>query len=142
MYLLDTNVISELARTPPDAAVLLYFRRLRRDVVFTSAVCEAEIRYGLARLPAGRRRSQLTARTDALFASVFFDHVLPLDRACAARYGTITAHRDAIGMTISAEDGMIAATAQVHGAALLTRNVRDFVDCGIAVIDPWTASPP
>ncbi len=137
MILLDTNVISELVRPTPDSAVLAYLRTLAPETVFTAAVCEAEIRYGLARMPTGQRRDQLIVRIEALFASGFEDQVVPFDSACAALYGEIRASREAVGKPIEVEDAMIAATARAHGAALVTRNVSDFVDCDTTVINPW-----
>lgn len=142
MYLLHTNVVSELTNTPPDPRVMAYFRRLQRDAVFTSAVCLAEIRYGLERLPVGRRRTQLTIRVDALLTNLFVGQILPFDDVCASVYGALTTSREQIGKLISPEDGMIAATAKSHDATLLTRNVRDFVDCGITIVNPWVDLPP
>lgn len=140
MILLDTNVISELVRPTPDRTVLAYLRTLVPETVFTAAVCEAEIRYGLARMPLGQRRDQLIARIEALFASGFEDQVMPFDSACAALYGQIRASREAVGKPIEVEDAMIAATARAHGASLATRNVSDFVDCDTIVINPWIAA--
>lgn len=137
MVLLDTNVISELVRQAPDPAVLAYVRSLAPDAIFTAAVCEAEIRYGLARLPAGRRRDDLTARSNVLVADGFQDRVLPFDSACAALYGEIRASREAAGRPIEVEDAMIAATTRAYGAALATRNGGDFIGCGTTLIDPW-----
>ena len=126
MILLDTNVISELVRQIPNPAVLTYLRTLAPDVVFTAAICEAEIRHGLARMPAGRKRDELAARIDALFTTGFQEQVMPFDGACAALYGEIRASREAAGKPISVEDAMIAATARAYGAALATRNTADF----------------
>jgi toxin FitB len=110
VILLDTNVISELVRPFPDPAVVSFVRRQAPDEVFTAAICEAEIHYGLARLPPGRRRDDLTARIRDLFAAGFSARVLPFDSACAALYGEIRADREAAGKPITVEDGMIAAT--------------------------------
>lgn len=137
MILLDTNVISELVRQAPNPAVVVYLRTLAPDVVFTAAICEAEIRYGLARMPAGHKRDQLVARIDALFATGFQEQVVPFDGACAVLYGEIRASREAAGKPIAVEDAMIAATARAHGAVLATRNVGDFADCGMTIVDPW-----
>ena len=138
MILLDTNVISELVRQAPNPTVVAYLRTLAPDIVFTAAICEAEIRYGLARMPTGHRRDQLVARIDALFATGFQEQVVPFDGACAALYGEIRASREAAGKPIAVEDAMIAATARAHGAVLATRNVGDFADCGTRIVDPWT----
>ncbi len=141
MILLDTNVISELAKTQPNPAVLLYVDSLPAETVFTAAICEAEIRYGLARMPVGRRRDELITHMEAFFDAGFPDQVLRFDRACAAAYGEIRQAREAAGKPITAEDAMIAATARAYSVrAIATRNTKDFADCGVAVIDPWLAA--
>jgi predicted nucleic acid-binding protein len=137
VILLDTNVISALVRPSPDRAVLAYIRALAPETAFTAAVCEAELRYGLARLPAGRRRENLATRLTTLFASGFQNQVLPFDSLCARHYGVIRAGREAAGRPITVEDAMIAATARAHGASVATRNVNDFQACGTEIVNPW-----
>lgn len=137
MVLLDTNVVSELVRTKPETAVQAHLRRYRPEEMFTAAICLAEIRYGLARLPIGRRRTALAASVENLLSGGFDGRILSFDAACAGFYGMIRAEREARGVPIEVEDAMIAATARAHGAALVTRNVADFEHCGITVIDPW-----
>lgn len=137
MIVLDTNVISELVKPVPDPAVMAFVDTIAPADVFTAAVCEAEIRYGLARLPAGRRRDDLAERINQFLELGFRDQVLRFDRACAVTYGAIRAAREAAGKPIAVEDAMIAATARAYGAqALATRNIRDFEGCGITLIDP------
>lgn len=141
MILVDTNVISELMKAAPDPALAAYTDSLAPDTVFTAAICEAEIRHGLARMPRGRRRDELIARVEVLFDIGFRDRVLRFDRACAAHYGDIRQAREASGKPIGAEEAMIAATARAYGVQLLaTRNTKDFVDCGVSLIDPWMAA--
>ena len=137
MILLDTNVISELVRPAPDPTVAAYVKAQRPDIVFISSVCEAEIRYGLARMQAGRRRDDLAARIDSLLKRGLERRVVPFDRACAAAYAQIRTSREAAGRPISTEDAMIAATAVVHGYSVVTRNVSDFAGCGAPVLNPW-----
>jgi toxin FitB len=138
MILLDTNVISELVKAAPDQAVVAYVGGLAPETAFTAAVCEAEIRYGLARMADGRKREQLTTRMTAFFDTGFPDQVLQFDRACAAVYGEIRHGREAAGKPITVEDAMIAATARAYGVrAIATRNTKDFADCGVTLIDPW-----
>lgn len=138
MILLDTNVISELVRAEPDPRVLAYVERLAPEAVFTAAVCEAEIRYGLARKPSGRKRDELMARIATFFDTGFQGQILPFDGPCAALYGEIRHGREAVGKPISVEDAMIAATARAFGAqVIVTRNIKDFEGCGVPLIDPW-----
>jgi len=141
VILLDTNVISELVRPDPDPAVLAYVGRQAPETMFTAAICEAEIRYGLARMPAGRKRDNLIARITTFFDTGFQDQILPFDRLCAAFYGEIRLAREAAGKPIAIEDALIAATARAYGAqAIATRNLKDFADCGIPLINPWSGS--
>jgi predicted nucleic acid-binding protein len=110
---------------------------LAADSVFTAAVCEAEIRYGLARMPIGRKRDDLIAPITAFFETGVKDHILPFDRTCALLYGEIRHAREASGKPVTVEDAMIAATARAYGVtAVATRNTADFTDCGVKLIDP------
>ena len=138
MILLDTNVISELVKLRPDANVVSVFDSLPASRVFTAAICEAEIRYRFARMPAGQRRDPLKARIATFFEEAFRDQVLPFDSACASLYGDIRHERELMGRPIGVQDAMIAATVRAYGAsALATRNTRDFEGCGIDLVDPW-----
>jgi hypothetical protein len=138
MILLDTNVVSELARSQPDATVLAYLRRQPQATLFTSSVCEAEIRYGLARLPAGRRRNELANRV-TIFFSGFATRILAFDSAAAGLYGAIRTRREAVGRPISVADAMIAATARAYGLVIATRSGNDFAGCDLRIVDPWSA---
>ena len=141
MILVDTNIISELTKVAPNPAVAAYVDGLVPDTVFTAAICEAEIRYGLARMPRGRKRDERITRMDTLFETCFQHQVLRFDSACAALYGEIRHVREALGKPIMVEDAMIAATARAYGvAAIVTRNTQDFVYCGVTLIDPWTVA--
>jgi predicted nucleic acid-binding protein len=103
----------------------------------TTAVTLAEIHYGLSRLPHGRRRDDLTGRVRRFLAQAFGERVLAFDARAAELYGEIVALRQAAGRPVDALDAMIAATVRAHGASLATRNLADFDDCGIPLIDPW-----
>lgn len=137
MILLDTNVLSELVRPDADLHVLEFLRQHPQPTLFTSSVCQAEIRYGLARMPAGRRRNELAGRFAVLFAG-FTSRILAFDSSAAAFYGTVRGAREAAGRTIEVEDAMIAATARAFGVAVATRNVTDFEGCGVHVVNPWS----
>lgn len=141
MLLLDTNVLSELMRPATSPSVAAYLRAQDPETLFTSALCEAEIRYGLARLPEGRRRESLELAFRTFVAEGFGGRVIAFDSACAEAYGALRARREAAGLPVSIPDAMIAATALAYGASVVTRNVSDFDQCGVAVIDPWKADP-
>ncbi len=137
MILIDTNVISEVNRIGANPLVLAYVNGLNPDAIFTAAICEAEIMYGLTRLPAGHRHDNLTAQMTAFFDQALRDRVLHFDRICAALYRQVRSAREAAGRPISIQDAMIAATARAHGmSAIATRNVGDFELCGVALVDP------
>lgn len=137
MIVLDTNVLSELLRPVPDPRVEAWMAaREGADLWFTT-VGEAELLYGLALLPAGRRRDALADAIEAILETDLRDRILPFDRPAALAYATIAVARRAAGRPMSLPDGQIAAIALTHGATVATRNTRDFAGCGIAVLDPW-----
>lgn len=137
MILLDTNVVSELMRSKPAPAVLDWFGHQDANALHFSAVAEAELRRGASILPKGKRRDRLIAAIDAMVAEDFAGRVWPFDSAAAVAFAAIFAARRAAGQPISFADCQIAAIANARGAALATRNVSDFADCGIQLIDPW-----
>jgi predicted nucleic acid-binding protein len=96
-----------------------------------------EILYGLDRLPEGWRRTDLSHQFQLFLARGFTDRVLPFDERAARAYAELKGTRDRAGRPIAGYDAMIAAIAQVHGAEVATRNVKDFEGCSVAVLDPW-----
>ena len=137
MIILDTNVASELGKTNPDLNVLAWFARQPLSDVYLTAVSEAELGYGVANMPNGRRRNAVAAGNDRVINGILEGRVLPFDRDAAQHYAEIRAHRERIGRPISEMDGMIAAIARVNGAAVATRDAGGFADCGIQAINPW-----
>lgn len=140
MIVLDTNVVSELMRPEPAPQVARWVRDRDRRELRTTAVTLAEVRYGIARLPDGRRKQVLLAAADDIFAA-FEDQVLPVDTAAAEQYAVIASSRERAGKPIAGFDALIAAVCRSRGAALATRNVPDFDGVGIEVIDPWLQPP-
>ena len=139
MTLIDTNVISELMRLSPTPAVLEWFGREAATDLYFSAVGEAELRRGAAILPAGNRRESLVAEIDAMVTEDFAGRVLPFDSAAAVAFAKIFADRHGGGRPISFPDCQIAAIALSRGMTIATRNVRDFEDTRIQIVNPWTA---
>ena len=137
MIILDTNVISEILRPQPNKNVLAWMGRIAVSRLFTTTITEAEIRYGVARLPAGKRKVALGSVIDSIFSEDFENRILPFDSSAACTYAQITAKRDQMGRPICQFDAQIAAIAQSCGADIATRNIADFYECGIAVINPW-----
>jgi len=137
MIVLDTNVLSELMRSQPGAAVFAWVAAQPRAALYTTSVNKAEIFYGIAVLPEGRQRAALAAAAEAMFIDDFAGRVLPFDKAAAVHYADIVAARRREGRPIEAFDAQIAATARVAGAELATRDVGDFAGCGLILVNPW-----
>ena len=139
MIILDTNVASELMKAPPAPVVRDWVRARDGRELYTTSITLAEIRYGIERLPTGRRRDLLRSTADELFAA-FADQILPFDAAAAAQYALIVSHRDGVGLPIDGFDAQIASICRTHGAALATRNLRDFRGTEVDLIDPWNGT--
>ncbi len=138
MIVLDTNVISELLRPVPEPSVLDWLANQPRASLFTTIVTRGEILYGIRLLSDGKRRRGLWDAAKKIFDDDFADQVLSFDSDAADMYAEIAASRKAAGMPISQFDAMIVAVASSRGASLATRKVKDFEDCGVDVINPWT----
>jgi toxin FitB len=138
MIVLDTNVLSEEMKLAPDAAVHRWLLAQDAGDLFTSAVTEAEIRLGIAILPDGKRKQDLETAASRILA-LFAGRVLPFDSAAAVEYARIVAARRRMGRPVAEFDAQIAAITLSRGMMLATRNGPDFVDSGLAVIDPWTS---
>jgi hypothetical protein len=137
MWILDTNVVSELVATKPSADVIARVTGLPENAVFTTAITEAEIFYGVERLPAGRRRDHLLAAIEASFSEDFAGRVLPFGSAAARIYGRLLAERRSAGRPMSQSDVQIAAITLQHMATLVTRKTRDFAHSDIQLLNPW-----
>ena len=134
MIVLDTNIVAALMAD--GAEIDPWLMAVPRHELYTTVMTRAEIRYGLARLPAGKRCTDLVNRADDLFRQTQ-ERLLSFDAKAADRYGEVVAIREASGRPISVADAIIASIAWVHHASLATRNVRDFDNCEIAVVNPY-----
>ena len=140
MIVLDTNVISELARPAPSVQVLAWVDA--QDGVAITATTAAELLHGVARLPDGARKSGLADAIREMLDGPLRGNVLAFDRDAASDYGEIVAAREAAGRPISIADAQIAAICRSRGATLGTRNVRDFESVGVTVVNPWDEPAP
>ena len=140
MVLVDTRLISELMRLSPDPAVLDWFGSRDAADLYFSAVGEAELRRGVAIMPEGKRRQGLVAEIDAMIADDFRERVLPFDSAASVAFAAIFARRHAAGRPIGFADCQIAGIAYSRRMAVATRNVRDFEDIGLDIVNPWTVA--
>ncbi len=142
MIILDTNIISELTRQAPEPGVVSWLDSLPAEEVGTTAVTAAELLYGVARMPAGRRKRELAAAVRGLLGDEFRDRVLPFDEHCASRYADIVCGRETVGRPIGVADAQIAAICRTAEATLATRNTDDFSGTGIELINPWKPDRP
>ena len=140
MIVLDTPIVSELMRDRPRADVLGWLDEQPTRALFVTAVTEAEVLTGIAILPEGRRKRILADAAARAFGGLLSGRILPFDSAAAQTYSVIAAACRAAGRPISQSDGQIAAIARSRNMAIATRNVRDFEDMGIDLIDPWTST--
>lgn len=137
MVILDTNIISEALAPRPNTSVMDWLTTQPIASVFTTAITKAEILRGLRTLSEGKRRRDLEAAIQPIFAIEFEGRVLPFDSEAADAYADIAARRRKIGKPISQSDAQIAAIALSRGAAIATRNANDFSEIGLTIIDPW-----
>ncbi|MYF57586.1 MAG: type II toxin-antitoxin system VapC family toxin [Gammaproteobacteria bacterium] len=137
MFAIDTNVASELMRPEPTPAVAAWIAERDAQEMYLTAVSEAELRYGVAIMPVGKRRNALEAAMTRWLDLGFRERVLPFDSAAARAYAEIAADRRDAGRPIGEADCQIAAICRSRGAVLVTRNMRDFKDTGVDVVNPW-----
>ena len=137
MILLDTNVISELMRPKPEPRVLAWANGLDPEAVAITAMNEAEILHGLARLPVGQRQLQLQQSWEDLVTELFSGRILPFTSEAAHWYAAVLRQRERLARPMATADAVIAATALTHGVPLATRNVDHFECIDLMVINPW-----
>jgi predicted nucleic acid-binding protein len=137
MIILDTNVVSEAMRPAPSTKVMEWLANQPVSDLCTTAVNEAEVFSGIARMPVGRRRREFQERAELMFREYFDRGVLAFDSESARQYAVVFAIRFGRGHPIEHPDAQIAAIARLHNATLATRNLRDFEDCGVHLVNPW-----
>ncbi|KWH18745.1 plasmid stability protein StbB [Burkholderia territorii] len=137
MILVDTNVISEPLRREPSGAVIEWLDAQIVETLFLSAISLAEMRFGVAALPAGRRRDWLDQSIEQRVLPLFRGRILPFDDAASKAYASLCAKARAAGHALVSADGFIAATAAANGLVVATRDVAPFEAAGLRVIDPW-----
>ncbi|MGZ9156698.1 MAG: PIN domain-containing protein [Candidatus Binatia bacterium] len=137
MIILDTNVLSALMRTAPEAAVVAWLDRQPAESVWITSITLFEARLGLALLPSGRRRQTLESAFDCLLLEDLENRVLDFDSAAATEAASLAAARQKSGRQVDMRDTQIAGIALARRATLATRNIRHFADLKISIIDPW-----
>lgn len=137
MILLDTNVISELWKITPDANAQAWLDAQALETLYLSAITMAELRFGLAAMPAGKRRTIYQGRLESEVLPAFAGRVLPFDLDASRTYADFMAQAKAEGRAISKDDGYIAAIAMARGLMVATRDISPFEAAGVKVINPW-----
>jgi toxin FitB len=137
-FLLDTNVVSEWVKPRPNPGVIEWLASADEDRLFLSVATLAELRYGVERLPAGRKSAQLQEWLETELRSRFEGRVVAIDETVAALWGKLLAKADAVGKPLGAMDGFLAATAAAHQVTLVTPNEMDFAGAGIKTFNPWS----
>jgi predicted nucleic acid-binding protein len=137
MILLDTNVVSEPLRPAPNARVVAWIDAQPVETLYLSAMTVAELRAGVALMPAGRRRDRLHVCVNQDLLPAFLERVIPFDPACTTAYAEVLAAVRLAGGGIETADALIAAVARANGLVVATRDINPFQSAGLAVINPW-----
>lgn len=137
-FLLDTNVVSEWLKPRPNAGVVSWLATVDEDQTCLSVVTITELRYGIERLAAGARRKRLDEWLHGELPNRFEGRILPVDLAIADECGRMVARSEAVGRPIEARDAFIAATSEIYGLTLVTRNISHFQPAVKSLFTPWT----
>jgi predicted nucleic acid-binding protein len=139
MIFFDTNVLSELMRPRPDGRVVGWMDALPKSDIGFTVISIAEILYGIGSLPEGKKKRRLLEAATTVFEDYFSGRIFAFDQFSAIEYADIVLHRERIGVPISMADAQIAAICRGCGADFATRNIRDFENTGLVLINPWEA---
>ena len=134
-YLVDANVLSETTKPTPHPRVIDWLREHETDIAVDPIIL-GELRFGILILPHGKRRTALERWFDAGVGRL---HCLPWETETGLKWAELLAHLRKAGKAMPIKDSLIAATAAVHGLAVVTRNRADFVNAGVPVIDPFVS---
>ena len=137
MIILDTNIISEMMKKSPNLNVISWMDKQDATQLYITSVSIAEIAYGINVLPEGNRRPLLEDSFYKALEAAFKHRVLSFDEAAAHLYGKMMGHRKLLGRPLSMPDGQIAAIALMNNFSIATRNIKDFVDCEVSLINPF-----
>jgi toxin FitB len=137
MTILDTNVASEIMRARPDPQVLRWIAGRNSEDLHITSITLAEILYGVELLPTGKRQETLRSGAEKLFQVLFAGRILSFETSAARIFSLLASSRYKQGRPISKLDAQIAAIARVHGATIATRNIADFEECGVRLVNPW-----
>ena len=136
-FLLDTCVISELTRRKPDRRVVQWIRSEPESRLHLSVLTIGELRKGIERLPDSRKRNRIEAWLNNELRNRFSGRILPVGDEVAERWGLESAKAEESGAPLAVFDGLLAATALVHGMTVVTRNIDDMQQTGARLVNPW-----
>ncbi|MCW5696054.1 MAG: type II toxin-antitoxin system VapC family toxin [Bauldia sp.] len=139
MIVLDTNVLSEMMTPRPSPTVTAWLASFRPSDLWTSAITRAELIFGVRSMPDGRRRGEIARGMTTMF-TLLEGRFLPFAEDACEPFAEIVLNRRRMGRPIPTPDAQIAAIARAAGMAVATRDVKDFADCGIDIINPWSAA--
>lgn len=139
MVILDTNVVAEMMKASPTLVVASWLDDQKSSALFLTTITLGEIGFGLRVMPQGKRRLQLEQGFERILSEGFSGRILAFDEEAARHYGEVMGIRREIGRPLGILDGQIASIARARGYAVATRNVRDFTECGVEVINPFDA---
>jgi len=139
VIMLDSNVVAELMKERIDPAVARFSDRQPIEMLFLPSLVVAEIRYGIARMPAGRRRNEVDQGFETLLEKGFAARILCFDDESAKGYATARKMREKAGRPVEIQDLLIGGMALAYGASLATRNTADFEGYGVSLVNPWDA---
>ena len=137
MILIDTNIVSAIMAPSPKVTVLDWLNSQDTMTLYLSTITIAEIGFGLNIMPDGKRKKLLAERFEGFIARGFNQRILSFDEPAAHKYAEIMGHRRAIGRPLNVPDGQIASIARVNNFSIATRNIRDFEECGLNLINPF-----
>lgn len=137
MIILDTNIISEMMKQTPSMRVIAWMDTQEVMQLFITTITIAEISYGLNALPLGNRRNKLEDAFNNAIMDAFRYRILPFDETAALCYGKLMGSRKNLGQPLGILDGQIAAIAQAHEATVATRNINDFRDYALVLVNPF-----
>jgi len=138
MIVLDTNVVSEFMTSPPAESVSAWLNAQNAAILYFTTISVAEISFGLRMMPDGKRRRLLASRFEQFIVAAFKSRILSFDENAARAYGEIRGHRKELGRPMSNFDGQIASIAKTRGFAIATRNIKDFENCELELINPFS----
>jgi hypothetical protein len=139
LIVLDTNVVSEPLKSNRDSTVLAWLDRQSLETLYITSISLAELRYGVAVVPDGRRKERLSDAIENRVVALFGPRVLHFDTAAATAYAVVRARARSIGSPIGVADAYIAATVAAHGFTVATRDTAPFKVAGVPVVNPWLA---